>query len=485
MSMNLSINIQQQQKMVMTMQMHQAFQLLQLTGQELEDALLEEMRENPALEFEETDRALSDVEIEQLLTARESQKEELEARNGSQEGEIDWEALIEMGAFSSSKKGVVGGFGQNDMPSIEENHSSNSTLSEHLLDQFRLELSTDGERIAGEFIIASLDSDGFLDTSLEEVSLFTDVEMDDVEGAILIIRELEPIGCGAVDMVESLIFQAEIQFPEDPFFPGLIRNHLQSFYDVDYQRIAKLEDMDPEDVEEYHKMLLDLNPRPGNAFGGGHKQTVTPDVRIIKVGDEWTVLSNDDGVPKIKINTRLIKMLQQPDLSKADRAFLDEYRKKAEFFLHSLQRREHTITRVTRSILSRQLEYFEFGEEYLRPLALRQVSDDTGLHESTISRSTAHKYVETPKGVLELKWLFCSGVKGVYGEEYASQSIQCKLRRLVSQENRLKPYSDQAMQRMLAEEGIQIARRTITKYREAIGIGSSRDRKRRYALESA
>ena len=131
------------------------------------------------------------------------------------------------------------------------------------------------------------------------------------------------------------------------------------------------------------------------------------------------------------------------------------------------------------------MEYFEFGEEYLRPLALRQVSEDTGLHESTISRSTSHKYVETPKGVLELKWLFCSGVKGVYGEEYAAQSIQCKIRRFVYQENKMKPYSDQAMQRLLAEEGIQIARRTITKYREAIGIGSSRERKRRYAREAA
>ncbi len=321
MSMNLSINLQQQQKMVMTMQMHQAFQLLQLTGQELEDALLEEMRENPALEFEDSDRALSDVEIEQLLLARESHKEELEARNGSQEGEIDWEALIEMGAFSSSNKGVVGGYGHHDMPSIEETHSGSSTLSEHLLEQFRLELSTDGERIAGEFIIASLDGDGFLDTPLEEVSLFTEVDMDDVEGAILIIRELEPIGCGARNMVESLVFQVQIQFPEDPFFPGLIQHHLQSFYDLDYDQIAQVEDMDPEDVEEYHKMLLELNPRPGNVLSGGDNRTVTPDVRIIKVGDEWTVLSNDDGVPKIKINTRLIKMLQQPDLDKADRAF--------------------------------------------------------------------------------------------------------------------------------------------------------------------
>ena len=485
MSMNLSLNLSQQQKMVMTMQMHQAFQLLQVTGQELEDALLEEMRENPLLEFEEVERALTDTELEQLIQYRDQQAENLEANNGSDTGEIDWDALIESGVFTSDNKGVVGGYAFWDMPAPEENYSGNSTLYEHLIEQFRLEISTDGERRAGEFILASLDNNGFLDTTYDEITLFADdVDMDDVEGAILIIRELEPIGCGARDMIESLVFQAEILYPEDPFFPDLIRNHLDAFYQKEYDVIAKIEDMDPEDVEEYHRMLLKLDPRPGNAFGGTVQPSITPDVQILKVGNEWTVVSNDDGVPKVRLNQKFLKMMRQQDLSKEDKQFVEEYRKKAEFFLHSLQRREQTITRVTRSILSRQMEYFEFGEEYLRPLNLSHVADDTGLHESTVSRSTANKYVETPNGVLELKWLFCSGVTGTYGEEYAAQAIQCKIRRFVNQENRVKPYSDQAMQNMLADEGIQIARRTITKYREAIGIGSSRERKRTYANQS-
>ena len=485
MSINLSLNLSQQQKMVMTMQMHQAFQLLQVTGQELEDALLEEIRENPLLELEDLERSLTDAEVTQLLQQREQQAENLEDNNGAAEGEIDWEALIESGVFASDNKGVVGGYAFQDLPPPEQNYAGNSTLYEHLMEQFRLEISTDGERRAGEFILASLDHNGFLDASYDDVTLFAeDVDMDDVEGAILIIRELEPIGCGARNMIESLVFQAEILHPEDPFFPDLIRNHLDAFSKKAYQTIAEMEEMHPEDVEEYHLMLLDMNPRPGNAFGGELQPSITPDVRILKVGEEWTVVSNDDGIPKIRLNQRFLKMMQQKSLSKEEKAFVEEYRKKAEFFLHSLQRREQTITRVTRSILGRQLEYFEFGEEFLRPLNLHHVAEDTGLHESTVSRSTAHKYVETPNGVLELKWLFCSGVKGIYGEEYAAQAIQCKIKRFVIKENRLKPYSDQAMQNMLAEEGIQIARRTITKYREAIGIGSSRERKRTYARES-
>ena len=350
------------------------------------------------------------------------------------------------------------------------------------MEQFRLELSTDGERLAGEFILASLDDSGFLDSPLEEIAMETDTDMDDVEGAILIIRELEPIGCGAQNMIESLVFQAEILYPEDPFFPDLIRNYLPEFELKQYEAIGAEADMHPEDVEEYHQMLLKFNPRPGSVFGASPQPIIKPDVKIARVGNEWKVLSTDEGTPRIRLSHKFQQQLREASLKREDKAFMSEFQKKAEFFLHALLRREQTILRVTRSILDRQLEYFEFGEEYLRPLALRQVSEDTELHESTISRSTANKYVETPNGIFELKWFFCSGVKGLYGDEYAQQAIQVKIRRFIEDENRQKPFSDQAIQKRLSEEGIQIARRTVSKYRESIGIPSGRDRKKRYAV---
>ncbi len=481
MSLNLSLNLQQQQKMVMTMQMHQAFQLLQVTGQELEDTLLEEIRENPALELEDDYPTLSDKEREQIRLERENAQERLEERNGvGEEHDIDWDTLIEAGKMVV-KQGVVGGYAHHDLPPMEENYAADSTLYEHLLEQFRLELSTDGERMAGEFILASLDHNGFLDTSLEEIAWETEVDLDDVEGAILIIRELEPVGCGAQNMIESLVFQAEIAYPEDPFFPDLIRDHLADFELKNYEKIAQENDMDPEDVEEYHSMLLEFNPRPGNVLGASPQPVITPDVRIIRMGQEWKVLSMDEGVPKVRISPQFLQQMKEAS-NRSEKSFMEDFRKKAEFFLHALLRREQTIVRVTRSVLQRQLEYFEFGEEYLRPLALRQVSEDTELHESTISRSTVNKYVETPSGIFELKWFFCSGVKGLYGDEYAQQAIQVKIRRFVEHENRQKPFSDQAIQNRLADEGIQIARRTVSKYRESIGIPSSRDRKKKYAL---
>lgn len=482
MAMNLSISLQQQQKMVMTMQMHQAFQLLQVTGQELEDALLEEIRENPALELDEDSEALSELEQQRIVEERQRKAEELEERNGvGEEQEFDWDTLIEAGQMVV-RRGVVGGYAFDDMPSFEEHTASSTTLYDELMEQFRLELSTDGERLAGEFIIASLDDSGFLDSPLEEIAMETDTDMDDVEGAILIIRELEPIGCGAQNMIESLVFQAEILYPEDPFFPDLIRNYLPEFELKQYEAIGVDADMHPEDVEEYHMMLLKLNPRPGSVFGAAPQPIIKPDVKIAQVGNEWKVLSMDEGTPRIRLSHKFQQQLREAGLKREDKAFMSEFQKKAEFFLHALLRREQTILRVTRSILDRQLEYFEFGEEYLRPLALRQVSEDTELHESTISRSTANKYVETPNGIFELKWFFCSGVKGLYGDEYAQQAIQVKIRRLIEDENRQKPFSDQAIQKRLSEEGIQIARRTVSKYRESIGIPSGRDRKKRYAV---
>ncbi len=479
--MDLSLQLKQQQKLVMTTQMQQAFHLLQLNGLELEDALLQELEENPALELvNDQESYLTDKEI--LLRDQQKQQaaEDLEVSNGSGQGDFDWEALLENGrAVSAKSHGMSGGYIYSELPPIEQNLTASDTLYDHLMEQFCLEYSTTGERRAGEFILGCLDRNGFLDCSYEEVMERTDTDLDDVEGAILIIRELEPVGCGARDAIECLAFQAEIQYPEDPFFVGLITDHLNELQAKKYTKIGNAIDMDPEDVEEYHKMLLDFNPKPGNAFGDSEDTSITPDVKIMRVGEEWQVISNDDGKPRVRLNSMLKQFIKDKKLVGKEKAFADDKLKKAQFFIESIYRREQTLLRVTRSILSRQLEYFEFGPEFLRPLVLRQVAEDVELHESTVSRSTANKYVEIPSGVIELKSLFCSGVSGMYGEEYAAEAIQFKIRRLISEENKRKPLSDQGLRDIFAAEGINIARRTVAKYREIAGIGSSRERRKR------
>ena len=479
--MDLSLQLKQQQKLVMTMQMQQAFHLLQLNGLELEEALLQELEENPALELvEDIPKPLSEAEMALHQQMQKKAQEEQEINNGSQEGDFDWEALLENGrAVSAKSQGMGGGYIYSELPPVEQNHTAPETLYNHLMEQFRLEYSTDAERRAGEFILGCLDYNGFLDCSYEEVSERTDTDLDDVEGAILIIRELEPIGCGARNAVESLAFQAAIRYPEDPFFVDLITDHLAELQAKQYVKIGKTIDMHPEDVEEYHSMLLDFNPKPGNAYGDGDNVAITPDVKIVRVGEEWTVLSNDDGLPRVRLNSMLKQFIKDKQLQGKDKKFAEDKMKKARFFIESLYRREQTLLRVTRSILTRQLEFFEFGPEFLRPLVLRQVAEDVDMHESTVSRSTANKYVEIPTGVIELKSLFCSGVSGMYGEEYAAEAIQFKIKRLISEEDPYKPLSDQALKDIFAGEGINIARRTVAKYREIAGIPSTRQRRRR------
>jgi RNA polymerase sigma-54 factor len=479
--MDLTLQLKQQQKLVMTTQMQQAFHLLQLNGLELEDALMQELEENPALELvQDRPDILTEAELLQRTELQNQNIKESEIKNGSGEGEFDWQALLENGkAVSAKSHGMAGGYIYSDLPPIEQNLTASETLYNHLLEQFRLEFSTTGERRAGEFILGCLDRNGFLDASYEEVMDRTDTDLDDVEGAVLIIRELEPIGCGARNAVECLVFQAEINYPEDPFFVGIIQEHLEDLTKKKYDSIGNTIDMHPEDVEEYHKMLLEFNPKPGNAFSDSEDTSVTPDVKIIKVGEEWQVISNDDGMPRVRINSMLQKLIKEKKLEGKEKAFADDKLKKAQFFIESIYRREQTLLRVTRSILSRQLEYFEFGPEFLRPLVLRQVAEDVELHESTVSRSTANKYVEIPTGVIELKSLFCSGVSGMFGEEYAAEAIQFKIKRLVSQEDSKKPYSDQKIKDIFSAEGINIARRTVAKYGEIAGIGSSRARKKR------
>ena len=479
--MDLSLELRQQQKLVMTMQMHQAFQLLQLQGLELEEALLEEVKENPALELVEQDRSLSEAEMQRQAEYERDQAADREAQNGTDENDFDWEAILENSVSGrSTRRGTI----HAELPPVEHNLTYDTTLRDQLWEQFRLELSTDGERAAGEFILGCLDSNGYLDCSYEEVMRHTQTELDDVEGAILIIRELDPIGCGARDIIECLVFQAEIEYPEDPFFSDIIRNHLKDLERKDYDKIGAAMDMDSEDAEEYHKMLLDFNPRPGNAFENVVEKGITPDVKIIQVGDEWQVISNDDGIPRIQLSPMVQQLIRDKTLKGKDKSFAEEHLRKAKFFIESLLRREQTLVRVTKAILNRQLEYFEFGEEFLRPLVLRQIAEDIGVHESTVSRSTANKYVELPTGVVELKWLFCSGVKGLYGEEYAAQAIQHKIKRFIRNENQKKPLSDQAITDLLGQEGVVIARRTVAKYRESINVASSRDRKRAYLAES-
>ena len=478
--MELKAQLLQQQKLVMTMQMRQAIKVLQLNNQEIEQLIDEELLANPAIEEHEVVETMSEAEVSAQQDLQNLQGELLEERNHQSEDDRGlWEAILS-GAHRDIGGGSRGGFIYNDLPPIETNHSVSATLLEELLAQLRLEFCTEEERRAAEFIIGNLDHRGYLDCTYLEVQKHMNVELDDVEGAILLLRELDPIGCGARSLQECLQFQVEILHPEDPFFVDLIHGHLHDLKKRSYQKIADAMDMDIEDVEEYHKMLQELEPHPGRPYDDTPDQVITADIKIMKVGEEWQVLSEDRGIPRLRVNQLLQKMKRaEQETSDSDKKFLEERVRSAKFLLESLHHRERTIVRVMESILRRQLEFFEYGVEYLRPMVLRDVALDIDVHESTVSRISNGKYAETPFGLLEIKYFFNSSIRQIGGLDLASAAVKAKIKNVIAKENPKKPYSDNKICKILAEEGIALARRTVTKYRESMHISSSRDRKDR------
>ena len=477
--MELKPQLLQQQKLVMTLQMRQAIRVLQLNNEEIEQYIEEELLSNPALEEHLQVETMSESEISQQQDLQQLQKELLEERNQQQETDGLWEAIVR-GEHTNASSGSRSGYIYNDLPPVEANHSVSSTLMEELLDQLRLELCTDGEREAAEFIIGNLDHRGYLDCTYHEVQKHVGVDLDDVEGAILILRELEPIGCGARSLQECLIFQVEILYPEDPFFPDIIRHHLHDLKRKAYEKIGKAMDMHEEDVEEYHKMLQELEPYPGRPYDDTPIQVISADIKVMKIGEEWQVIFEDNGLPRVQVNQILQKLkMQENAASEVEKRFLEERLRSAKFMLESLHHRQRTIVRVMESIIRRQLEFFEYGVEYLRPMILRDVALDLDVHESTVSRISNGKYVETPHGLREIKYFFNSSIRQIGGLDLASEAVKAKIKNIIAQENAKKPFSDNAICSILEEQGISLARRTVTKYREAMNIPSSRARKDR------
>ncbi len=478
MDLSISLKITQTQKLVMTQQLQQAIKLLQLNQIELASSVEKEMMENPTLEVIPGTEGGELTDTERALTekSREEKLETLEQSNGASEDNVDWNKFLEDHSASSFRTGASAGF-YDDLPPIENTLSASVGLVEHLMEQLGVQMCTDDERTAAVVMIFNLDEHGWLDCTLDFVAEETGADMDDVEGALMIVQSLDPLGCGARDLSECLLLQATAKWPEDPFFPDIISNHLSNIEARNYALIAREMDMDIEDVLEYHKMLQELEPWPGRAFVEDHEQYITPDIEVVKVGGEWTILQNEDGLPRLRISPYYMSMMQG-DSSKEDKKYVEERLRSAKFLIESIYKRQRTIHRVMEAILRRQIDFFEHGVEALRPMVLRDIADEIEVHESTVSRATTNKYVQCPHGIFELKYFFNAGIKRIHGDEVAAQAVKEMLRKLISDEDPIKPYSDSGLVTLLKKQNIKIARRTVAKYREAMGILPSVQRKR-------
>ncbi len=479
------------QQLVMTPQLQQAIRLLQMSRMELVETVRNEMLENPVLEdtrevegggVAETTTSRTNGEAhDSNAVALEDKTADPEARGADKKAsEIDWERYIENHAMQAPMPG--GSYrGYDELPSYETTMTKTESLVDHVEWQVRMSDMVEDERRFAELVLGNLDEKGYLileGMAPEEVvpKLAADAGLnpEDAEEVLKMIQRFDPIGVAARDMRECLLIQAE-HFGMDPLVIKILDEHIHDLERRNYQAIAKKLNVEIEEVYDVAQVIAELEPRPARNFIATPPQYIEPDVWVHKVGDRYFVVANDDGMPRLKISGFYRAAMQgQPEAKE----YIQNKMRSAQWLIRSIDQRRKTIERVTECIVEKQRDFFEHGIEHLKPMILRDVAEEVGMHESTISRVTSNKYVATPRGLFELKFFFNSAIKRSTEEDIASESVKQAIKKLIETEDERRPHSDQKLVELLAQQKIMIARRTVAKYREMLGILSSSKRKK-------
>ncbi len=483
----MALEIRQQlklsQQLVMTPQLQQAIKLLQLSRMELLDVVRAELEENPVLEEgqEAVDEQVelgelaSEVEGEPVVES-EAELREVEGDRGSF-GEIDWHTYLE--SYSLGGTTTDNYEDDEDRPSYENLLTRKPSLQDHLQWQLKLSALEGLDRQLAEEIIGNLDDDGYLQASVEEIAERFGSTPGRAERVLRIVQEFDPPGVAARSLQECLLRQVEQLGMQGSLVETLLTRYIEDLENRRYQQIARSEQVSLDEVLAAAKLISGLDPRPGSQYSQDEVHYILPDIFVYKIGDEYVVMLNDEGLPNLRINAFYRSALSGavPLDAKAGEYIQDKLRG-ALWLIKSIHQRQRTIYKVTKSIVKFQREFFDRGVEHLKPLVLRDVAEDIEMHESTVSRVTTNKYVQTPQGLFELKYFFNSGINTTEGDAVASESVKSKIRDIIATENPRKPHSDQKIVELLRRQGIDIARRTVTKYREMLNLGSSTQRRR-------
>jgi len=479
-NLKLQMQLKQTQQLVMTPQLQQAIKLLQLSRMELLEMVNQELLENPVLDEAETTEAPGSFSIDRPETP----PEEKDRKESDREEEVhilsipdniaDWEQYLE-----SNQNLPYFIREEQEKPQFEAMVSRPETLSEHLEWQLTMTHVGPDEVAVGNAIIGNLDENGYLVSPIEEImEHLGNVAQELGPGILEIIQGFDPPGVGARNLEECLMIQVRQLGLEGSLVEQLVVDHLDAISKKDFDSVARSLQVSKDDVIFAYDTLKQLEPKPGRPFGGTNSIYITPDVFLFKMEDEWVITLNDDGMPKLRINSYYRELLKRgATMLQKDREFLLEKIRSASWLIKSIDQRQRTIYKVTKSILEKQRAFFEQGVRYLKPMVLRDIAEDIDVHESTVSRVTTQKYLQCPQGLYELKYFFNPGIQTVSGEMIASESVRAKIRDVIGAENPVRPLSDQAISDMLKLEGINIARRTVAKYREAMGLLPSSRRK--------
>jgi len=467
------------QQLIMTPQLQQAIKLLQLSRLELLETIHQELETNPILEEALSAGAGDESRVEDKTDEFEKEfpdRPESPAEEVSRE-DVDWESYFS--DYTSRRAELP--HEERELHPIENITAAKTNLYDHLSWQLNLSNLDDSQKELAEHIIGNLNEDGYLDISLEEIAETTGQPLERVTETLKVVQNFDPVGVAARDTRESLLIQAKFHNLGGTIVEKIIMDHLKDLENKKYDHIAKSLSVPLQEILQSISIIQGLEPKPGRSYLDEETIYITPDIYVFKVGDDYQILLNEDGMPKLRINSYYRELLRSHNpVSESAKTYIQDKLRSAAWLIKSIHQRQRTIYKVTESIVRVQRDFLEKGITQLKPLVLRDVAEDIEMHESTVSRVTTNKYVHTPQGVFELKFFFNSSISSVDGDAVASESVKEHIRKIIKTEDKVRPWSDQEIADALMKLNIRVARRTVAKYREAMGILPSRKRKNPY-----
>ena len=498
MALEQKLNLRLSQRLVMTPSLQQAIKLLQMSKLELEEVLTQEMVENPVLE-EEQEEAAREAESAEAAEAPEPAKEDLaappataatpgepppEAEAGPEKerdsfDEIDFSSYFEDYLDTAYNPRQ---YEDSEQTPLENTLSSTPGLQEYLTWQLSMSGATAAVREIATYLVGNIDEDGYLRVAREEIRAAGYTDEADVEKALALVRAFDPPGVCAFDLPDCLMIQIRSLGIENPLIEKIVTEHWPEFLNRQFQQLSRALGVGMSELQAVVEIIKNLEPKPGRKYSNERTIYVEPDVAVRKIGDEYVIQLNEDGLPRLRISAAYRRMLRGGNgaIGQEAAAYLKDKMRSAIWLIKSLDQRQRTIYKVADSIVRHQREFLDKGIEHLRPLVLRDVANDIGMHESTVSRVVSNKYIHTPRGLFPMKYFFHSGIDSANGADVSSLSIKSKIARFIADEDTRRPHSDARIMQRLRAEGIQIARRTVAKYREELRIPSSSQRKQSF-----
>jgi RNA polymerase sigma-54 factor len=460
------------QKLVLTPSLQQAIKLLPMSTLELAELLTQEMVENPLLE----ETPSEEVTPEPGQTTDQPEPEKKADDKADPWEDQDYEYFF--GEYLDDGYRPRQPMEVKELPPIENTLSSQGSLADHLMWQLGLQTNDDLTREIGTAIIGNIDDDGYLVASVNEIAALGPWDVADVERTLEQVQKFDPVGVAARDLQECLLLQLRHLGLEGSPAEAIVRDYLRLLQNHKLPELAKAVGCDIEELKQHVEVIRHLDPKPGSRYTPAESQYVIPDVYIVKTEDGYKAVLNEDGLPQLRISPVYRRLLDKGgENSEETRAYVKDKFRAALWLLKSVDQRQKTILKVANSIINFQRAFLDHGIEHLRPLVLRDVANDIGMHESTVSRVVNNKYVHTPQGVYELKFFFHSGISSSYGESVSSVTIKQRIRKIIEAEDARRPLSDSKIMNILQKEGLVLARRTIAKYREELRIPTSNQRK--------